>query len=162
MPNFTLTFWPIDDMRNILNEYIETELTASQAKLNLEKIREAKSNRLTSLDLNGNMHDIAVNLSDKRVNITGIMADDPEMNISLEKFIGLMNDQMEILFCGIGQHLILKRKVIGSDGNTLSNQGEEFIVEDIIGFGFDLVHALNTELFIRVINSDMDSYFRLK
>jgi len=67
------------------------------------------------------------------------------------------------LFCDKGTILRLKKNMIvreNGDSKKLP-AGSIWIVEDIIGYGYDLYSSDNNEFYIRVLNSKMNEYFTI-
>lgn len=61
------------------------------------------------------------------------------------------------LFCVKGQRLKLKKDIVLPSGKNLF-EGDICFVEDIIGYGFDIVSE-KKQIEFRVINSNMNEYF---
>jgi hypothetical protein len=59
------------------------------------------------------------------------------------------------LFCAIGDELVLKKEIIFDDFQL--NKDEVCIVENIIGYGIDLVSSEGIEF--RLLNSQMCEFF---
>lgn len=75
----------------------------------------------------------------------------------------MAKNKLPPLFCSKGAKLTLIKELEILDGlkSKCIPVGSEFRVDDVVGYGFDLVKIGEEKVELRVINSDMPKYFRL-
>ena len=66
------------------------------------------------------------------------------------------------LFASVKDVLIAKKDIVGNENQKFAKVGDEFIVEKIVEYGFDLKSVKNPEILIRLLNSELKEYFSLK
>lgn len=71
-----------------------------------------------------------------------------------------MKHELPELFAEKHHLLRVIKEIYSLDQLLLAEVGEEFVVEDIVGYGFDLVGKNNPMKQIRVLNSKMSEYFQ--
>ena len=73
-----------------------------------------------------------------------------------------MKREFPKLFASVKDVLIAKKSIINNDNQKLAEVGDEFIVEEIVEYGFDLKSMSNPQIIIRLLNSELNEYFILK
>lgn len=66
------------------------------------------------------------------------------------------------LFASVKDILILKRNISSSNNEKSAKVGDEFVVDKIVEYGFDLKSIANPEISVRLLNSEVYEYFDLK
>lgn len=66
------------------------------------------------------------------------------------------------LFASVKDRLIAKKEIVGNNNQTIATIGDEFIVVEIVEYGFDLKSVEKPEILIRFLNSELKEHFNLK
>lgn len=74
-----------------------------------------------------------------------------------------MKRNLPKLFCAVGDIVILLNPLTVQKLNQKIEiqSGTRFIVDNIVGYGFDLIGEIDKDFQIRVLNSEMKNYFKI-